>query len=174
MKYSLPQPFHLFGYRLTARRLIPNLKWEAERVKGGEKRVSRRNYPRGLGVEQDGRGGAWSFDPSGLRSADPIQPFGLWKPQLQRRLSSCPDGPLGRGSLPLHLQESRADSSEHVGSTLPLMLAARLQRNANSAVSGALSSTRSNALAAPVGRRFPCSQFRIVSCGTSMRWANSY
>ena len=34
MKDSLPQPFHLFGYRLTARRLAPSLKWEAGRVKG--------------------------------------------------------------------------------------------------------------------------------------------
>ena len=35
MKYSLPQPFHPFGCRLTAHRLIPSLKWEARRVKGG-------------------------------------------------------------------------------------------------------------------------------------------
>ena len=41
------------------------------------------------------------------------------------------------------------------------------------AVSGALSRILSKALAAPVGPRLPCSQLRIVSCGTSMRRANS-
>ena len=42
MKYSLPQPSHLFGCRLTARRLIPSLKWEAGRVKGGWLRTWKR------------------------------------------------------------------------------------------------------------------------------------
>ena len=49
----------------------------------------------------------------------------------------------------------------------------RSQVNTRSTVSGALSSTRNRARAAPVGRRFPCSQMRIVSCGTSVRRAIS-
>ena len=47
------------------------------------------------------------------------------------------------------------------------------QRNASREASGALSRTLSNALAAPVGLRLPCSQLRMVSSDTSMRRENS-
>ena len=43
------------------------------------------------------------------------------------------------------------------------------QVNTRSAVSGALSSTRNRASAAPIGQRLPCSQLRIVSCGQGGR-----
>src|SRR5690554_3555522 len=49
----------------------------------------------------------------------------------------------------------------------------QFQCRAARAASGALSSTLSSALAAPVGLRLPCSQLRMVSSETSMRSENS-
>ena len=65
-----------------------------------------------------------------------------------------------------------AAAQGHAG-VVGLLAAAGADLHARSRVSGASSRILSNALAAPVGPRLPCSQLRMVSCGTSMRRANS-
>ncbi len=79
----------------------------------------------------------------------------------------------GRGDpvlvLPVGVPEGDGGGGEVGGG----LRGAPRQVSTRSAASGALSSTRSRARAAPVWQRFPCSQLRIVSCGTSMRRANS-
>ncbi len=60
-----------------------------------------------------------------------------------------------------------------MGGGRPVEDSGLFQVSTRSAVSGALSSTLYRARAAPVGQRVPYSQLRIVSCGTSIRRANS-
>ena len=74
-------------------------------------------------------------------------------------------------SKPLTLAPVQPRQAEPTVKTTPTRKA--FYRNAASAISGALSSTLSRALAAPVGLRLPCSQLRMVSSGTSMRLDSS-
>ena len=88
----------------------------------------------------------------------------------------CPDGyriglPASRSRCAR--QSGLPDGTQLIASRARGCRTAGAQVSTRRAVSGALSSTRSKALAAPVGPRLPCSQLRIVSCGTSMRRANS-
>jgi hypothetical protein len=70
-------------------------------------------------------------------------------------------------------RRDRRGQGEIQGGAEPVARSAKDQAKAASAASGERSNTLSRALAAPVGLRLPCSQFRIVSIGTSIRSENS-
>ena len=121
----------------------------------------------------------------GLRSHHGLKPgiklFGQPFNAVRRRQS----GPPGTASIRYQPQIQFPEDTAIAREVLTAGLMAPAQKNyrtalppscqvsTRSAVSGALRSTRNTAHAAPVGQRLPGSRYRIVSCGTSSRRANS-